>query len=272
MPMTEALAAGAGPASSPAPRSRACVLDPRLALSPLGLAAGARLAAECTVWIPRELREALKNPQAYRAHPRMLAPRVYGDQERALKPRDEEIRDALEQWSSALHGPLGSSRFCHLGEHPGESLLPGGVDSAVHERFERLAAGLDVAMRGESYDLPRGEAISACFRDTAALCAALSPYGAFVLTTLEADRRGAPALCNYLDAWGLPVIDVTARAGADAEVLRSVLARAGLGPVEWSGVHFVAVHIVPPGLGLEVANEEGALGLWLRTNVFWHRL
>jgi hypothetical protein len=273
MSANEAVAIGVAATPAPLPgRNRAFVVDPRLALSPLGLVAAARLASECAVWMPRELRETLKSPQAFSANPDKLAPRVYGAHLRKLTPRDEEIRDALGQWSAVLHGPIGATRFYYLGEHAGESLLPAAVDGGLQDRFERLASGLDLAMRRAGYDLPRGETIASCFRDAVALCGALAPYGAVLLSVLEADRRGTPALCNYLDAWGVGVTDVTARAGADADVLRALLAGAGLGPIEWSGVALAAIHIVPPGFGLDLADEAAALALWQRTNVFWHRL
>jgi hypothetical protein len=268
MPLAQSVAAPAVHATFS--RSRPCILDPRLALSGSGLLAAARLSAECSVWLPRELRETLKSPKAFRGQPDKLAPRVYGAQTRALPRRDDEIRDALGQWGAVLQGPLASLRFYYLGESASDGVLPGAMDHAVHERFERLAAGLDVAMQRASYDLPRGEAVAACFRDATALCAALAPYGSFVLSTLEPDGRGAPALCNYLDAWDLPVSDVSARAGADAEVLRVLLARAGLGPVEWAGARFAAVHVVPPGLGLELGDEDDVAAQWRRTRVFWH--
>jgi len=252
-------------------RTRPCILDPRLALSEWGVLAAVRLSAECSVWMPRELRETLKSPKgAFRTQADKLAPRVYGAQSRALVRREEEIRSSLDQWGAVLQGPLGWLRLYYLGENAGESVLPAPLDHAVHERFESLAAGLDSMMRRVGYDLPRGEAISACFRDTAALCAALAPYGAFVISTLESDGRAAPALCNYLDAWGVNVVDVTARAGADSEVLRSVLARAGLGPVEWSGSRLAAMHVIPSALLLDSGDNELMAPSLERSTVYWH--
>ncbi len=266
MPSAETLAAGS--AAPMLARSRACILDPRLALSGVGLLAAARLSTECSVWLPRELRETLRGSRAYQSQAGKLAPRVYGAQTRGLPRRDDDIRDALQQWESVLQGPLATLRLYYMGERPGDSLLPGSLDHEVHARFEHFASDLDGVVRSVGFDLPRGEVLAACFRDTAALCAALAPYGAFILSVLESDGKGAPALCNYLDAWDLPVADVTARAGTDAEVLRWVLGRAGLGPIEWTGARFAAVHVVPPGLGI----SAGEAIAWNRVKVFWHLL
>jgi len=210
MPSLESSATLAAPPTFA--RSRPCILDPRLALSAPGPIAAARLSSECSVWMPRELRETMKSARAFRAQPDKLAPRVYGAQSRVLPNRDHEIRSALGQWTAWLHGSLSTLRFFYLGENAGESVVPPTVDRSVHDRFEQLAAGLDALAQQANYDLPRGEAITACFRDAAALCVALAPYGAFVLAALEADGRSAPAMCNYVDAWGLRVSDVTARA------------------------------------------------------------
>jgi hypothetical protein len=268
MPAAEPLVAPVLPASYA--RSRPCIVDPRLAVSADGLLAAARLlTTDCSVWIARELRETLKTPKAYLAQPDKLAPRPYGAENRALGSREHDIQDALGQWAAVLQGPLSSLRFFHLGEHAGESVVPPGMDHEVVDRFERLAAALDALAREADYDLPRGEAISACFRDTAALCAALAPYGAFVLSTLEVDRRAAPALCDYLDAWGIAVHDVTSRAGADADSLRALVGRAGLGPVEWSGAQLAAIHVIPPGLGLGMA-DAGSVRPWKGARAFWH--
>lgn len=268
MPAAEAHVAPA-PFVSYAP-SRPCVLDPRLVVSSEGLLVAARLltATEASVWLARELYETLRTPRAYVAHPDKLAPRPYGAQSRALSARDADVRAGLAQWTAALHGPLSSLRFCHLGEHPSESVVPPRIDHEVHVRFERLAASLDARVREAGYDLPRGEAITGCFRDTLALCAALAPYGAFVLGALESDRRAAPAICDYADAWGLDVHDVNARTGADGDALRSVVARAGLGPVEWSGTRLAAIHVIPHGLGL----LEGQEPPWSGAKVYWHHL
>ena len=235
------------------------VIDPRLALSPLGTLVVARLSAHAPVWIAPELRELLRSAHVYRDDAERLFPRVYGAKVRALDPsrEAEAIRESLLQWSAFLTGPGAAIRTYYLGESPGESMLPTLVDGNVHERFESFARVLDAAMSGSAYDLPRGTVIASCFRDTVALATALAHTPTFILSALEADERGAPALCNYLEAWKVSVTDVTDRSGPDAAAMRATLAAAGLGPVEWSGTTFAAIHVVPRA-------EQ--------VRAFWHRL
>jgi hypothetical protein len=256
------------------------VIDPRLALSPLGLIAVARLSSRCTVWVPPELREVLRSSRVYHEQPERLVPRV--DRGHRARPgratQADAVRTALAQWSAVLASNATSLRTYHLADPPGDAVLPSHVDASVHDRFELLARGLDTLMTRSAYDLPRGIAIASCFRDAVALAAALAQERSFILSPLEAGDRGAPALCTYLEAWKIPVVDVSARAGADAAALRSVLARAGLGPVEWSGVAFAALHVVPQGLTSHPAplssrsRDAAAARLWEQTHVFWHRL
>ena len=132
--MMPSLVSSAAPAVTPAcARSRPCVLDPRLAFSAHGPIAAARLSSECAVWLPREVREAMKSARAFRAHPDKLAPRVYGAQSRALANRDDEIRSALSQWNDWIQGSLSTLRFFYVGENAGESQVPASIDRSVHD-------------------------------------------------------------------------------------------------------------------------------------------
>jgi hypothetical protein len=274
--------AALAPAAVTIPLSRRLrvVIDPRLALRALGPFIVSRLSAECVVWLPSELRQILHGSHAYRAEPDKLVPRVHGvarrGHDRTREAEAEDIRESLEQWDAALARGAGVRAY-HLGERADDALLPANVDPGVHQRFEALARGLDRLMTRSGYDLPRGIAISSCFRDAVALAAALSRDSCFILTALESDGRIAPALCNYLDAWKVNVADVTANAGMDSALLRGTLSHAGLTPVEWSGISFAAVHVVPrtlaPRLPCGAALEDAAaVRLWERTRIFWHRL
>ena len=280
----QAVAAPVAAADMPPAPHPSVVIDPELALSPLGLIVVARLSARCAVWVAPELREVLRSNHAYRDQPQRLLSRpqrVPGVRRHGSPGRADGVRSALVQWSTVLASRTSAVRTFYLGDRPGDSVVPSHVDPGVHERFEFLARGLDVVMMRSGYDLPRGLPIASCFRDAVALAAALAQERSFILTLLEGGERGgggAPALCNYLEAWKIPVSDVTTRAEADTVALRSVLARAGLGPVEWSGVAFAALHVVPHGLAPESerassrTRDAAAVRLWEQTRVFWHRL
>ena len=90
--------------------------------------------------------------------------------------------------------------------------LPPDVDRQLRERCEQLQRGLYHAMtRVRVRPAARRDCVAACIGDAVALCAALEPYGAFILTRLEADAKRRPALCDYLDAWGVPVTEAPSR-------------------------------------------------------------
>jgi hypothetical protein len=235
------------------PPRTSVVIDPRLALSPFGTLILARLSAHLAVWIAPELCELLRSGHVYRDEAERLLP---SGGEPAVET--EAVRESLDEWATFFAGDGPPSRAYYLGERPREGLLPSDVDASVHERFEGFARSLDSAMSASDYDLPRGALISSCFRDTVALAAALVHTPTFILSALEANEDAAPSICRYLEAWKLPVSDVSGRAGADAAALRDALATASLGPVRWSGVSFAAVHVVPRGSDTP--------------RVFWHRL
>jgi hypothetical protein len=239
-------------------RRTSVVIDPRLALSPFGTLIFARLSAHHAVWVAPELHELLRCGHVYRDEVERLLPGGGRARVREAALETEAIRESLDQWATFFTGVGTPARAYYLGERPGEGLLPSGVDENVHERFEGFAQTLDTAMSASAYDLPRGTVISGCFRDTVALAGALAHIPTYILTALEAGEDAPPSVCQYLEAWGVPVSDVTGCAGADGATLRSALAASGLGPVRWSGVSFAAVHVVPRGVEA--------------LRVFWHRL
>jgi hypothetical protein len=247
---------------TPAPSTQrtSVVIDPRLALSPFGTMIVARLSVHAAVWLVPELHELLRSAHVYQDDAERLVPRVFGGKLRRFDAHreGEAIREGLVLWSEFFAGPGAALHTYHLGDSPGESMLPPHVDPGVHPRFERCARTLDGIMTASGYDLPRGAIIASCFRDATALATALVHTPTFILSCLEADERGAPAICNYLESWDLQVSDVSERAELDATGLRAVLVSAGLGPVLWSGVSLAAVHVVPVGAE--------------PTRVFWHRL
>ncbi len=250
-------------------------------LSRLGLLTATRLVSQFTVWLPRELREILRSPRTYMGDPSPLLPRVYCSALRNLdaKADAEAVCAELSQWDRLPESDeLAALPLHYLGERADESFSPALCDSHLRERYEQLQRGLDLKLRASSYDQQRGATVAACVRDAAALCAALQPHNGFILSRLEVDGTGAPALCDYLDAWGVPVSDEIPDCGGEAGLpLRVALARAGLGPVSWSGISLVAVHVVLPGFpifgGADPGLDDDAVArLWTQATVIWHRV
>jgi hypothetical protein len=257
-----------------------CVIDARLALSRYGQLSVARLTREFPVWVPRELQRVLHDTRSYLSGTSRLAPRPYCHALRRLDMNADAgvIGEELSQWDRLPEeDDLASLPLHHLGDRADECSVPPNVDRRVRERFEQLQQGLHIAMAKSSYDLPRGQLVAACVADAAALCAALEPYGAFILTRLESDAEGSPALCDYLDAWGVPTAEAPDAHEPLTWWLRDALARCGLAPLSWAGVPFTAVHVVVPGFpilgGADKGLDEDAVArLWKRASVFWHRV
>lgn len=259
---------------------QSCVADARLVLAPLGVLAVTRLAREFAVWVPRELREILRDASPYLTDPAKLVPFVYCGAGRTLDPEAEadQIGRELAQWDALPDNEdLAALPLYYVGDRADESHIPTGVDRGVRERFEQLQRGLDLVAGRSTRVSPEG--VVACTRDATALCAALQPYSAFILTRLETETEAeaGPALCDYLDAWGVPVCEAPARGLRTARALLDALARAGLGPLIWAGVELSAVHVVVPGFpvlgGADRGLDDDAVAdLWYQASVFWHRV
>ena len=259
---------------------QACVVDARLALSKLGMVTLARLCAACTVWLPTELREVLRHARRHLASPDQLVPRVLCGALRNLD-RETEMKAIgweLAQWERLpANDDLASLPFFYLGDRADECAVPLNVDRGLRSRYEQLHVGLHLLMERARYDWPRGRTVAWCTRDTVALSAALQPYGAFVLTRLEPDGEGAPALCDYLEAWGIGVTEIPQGGGVAAAPIHDVLARARLGAISWAGIQLAAVHVVVAGLPVlgdaDAGLDSAAVAdLWSRSTVFWHRI
>lgn len=274
--------------ASGTPCAPSCVIDARLLLSPHGPLVAARVARHFTAWLPREAWEVVRDAGAWRTRASLLVPRVYCASLRKLPAGAEAAADivtALDQWARLPHdAELASLPLHRLGDRADESVVPAVFDCALRERCEQLQRGLDDLVRQAAYDLPRGEIVSSCVRDAAALCAALGSHQAFVLTCLEADGQGPPAFCNYLDAWSLPVSEVV-DAHRRARALVSLFDRAGLRTFAWAGLRLAAVHLFAPrspavgrwratGVAHEavVAGEPAMASLWDGAQVCWHEV
>jgi hypothetical protein len=257
-----------------------CIVDARLALSRHGQLSVARLAREFPVWIPQELHRILRDTRAYIDDASPLAPRPYCAALRRIDVGHEVelIARELSQWDRLPHDDdLAALPLHYLGDRADECALPADVDRRVRDRCEQLQRGLSRVTTRSGYDLPRGGIVAACFADAVALCAALGPYGAFILTRLESDAEGSPALCDYLDAWGVPTKEAPDSDETSVGWLRDALRRSNLVPLTWAGIQLVAVHVVLSGFpvlgGADKGLDDDAVArVWTQASVFWHRV
>jgi hypothetical protein len=265
------------------PQCTPCVVDARLALSRHGQVAIARLARGFPVWIPRQLQRLLRDTGRYledRSTVGHLVPRPYCQSLRQLDMAAEidAIGRELSQWDRLPEeDALASLPLHYVGDRADECALPSDVDRQLRERCEQLQRGLYCAMTRSGYDLPRGEIVSECIADAVALCAALEPYGAFILTRLEADGQGNPVLCDYLDAWGVPVAEAPVTAEPAGRWLAEALGRCGMSPITWAGIPLVAVHVLVAGFPVlghadKGLDDDAVAGLWADASVMWHRV
>jgi hypothetical protein len=265
------------------PQCTPCVVDARLALSRHGQVAIARLARGFPVWIPRQLQRLLRDTGRYledRSTVSRLVPRAYCQSLRQLDMASEidAIGRELSQWDRLPEeDALASLPLHYVGDRADECALSSDVDRQLRERCEQLQRGLYQAMTRSGYDLPRGEIVSECIADAVALCAALEPYGAFILTRLEADCQGNPVLCDYLDAWGVPVAEAPVTPEPAGRWLGEALGRCGMSPITWAGIPLVAVHVLVAGFPVlghadKGLDDDAVAGLWADASVMWHRV
>jgi hypothetical protein len=269
--------ASSRPAERAGLRRQPCIVDGRLALSRMGLLSVALAAREFDIWLPTMVQQIVREPRAYRQAPGALRPRVFSA---ALRELDEaaEVRGIAEELALWDRRPssdeLAALPLYFVGERADETSVAPSVDAGVRERCEQLRHGLSLIVERSDYDAPRGQVVADCHRDAMALSAALSPYGAFVLTRLEADGSGAPSLCNYAEAWGLRVQKVPDCGGDASQALRAALLRCDLGPLAWAGVAFAVVQLVVPGFPV-LGRRDGDLddarvaALWQEARIFW---
>ena len=257
-----------------------CVVDARLALSRHGQLSVTRLARDFAVWLPQELHRVLSDTRTFLEDTSQLTPSPYCASLRRLdmKVEADQVGEELSQWDRLPYeDDLAALPLYYLGERADECFTPPGTDRRLRDRYEQLQRGVHLAMRKSEYDLPRGRVVANCIADAVALCAALEPYGGFILTRLESDSKRCPALCDYLDAWGVPTTQVEDDAEEAVRWLSKALARSGLGPIGWAGVALAAVHVIVPGFPVlggadRGFDDDGVARLWERASVFWHRV
>ena len=266
-----AVHAGAG-------RSIACVVDARLVLDPLGLHTLTRLVGGFVVWLPRELREILREPGEWISRPEELMPRVSRPLMRGIDLEEEAAgaAGALAVWKDLPYSDEMASLAVHwVGDRADEHMLPAGTDSNLSRRCEVLESGLHLL--AQERDPGNTTPYAACVRGAAALAAALHAHGAFILTRLESDDQGPPSLCEYLARWGFEPGEIPESGGPLSRPLLEALGRCGLAPLAWAGCHLAAVHVLVPGFPLLASQklrlpEDKVARLWERSVVRWHRI
>lgn len=264
---------------------RACVLDVPLALSRHGLLAAKRLSDEFDLWLVREFWQILDNTEHYVRRPDLLTPEVHGLRSESIGTlgRERLSPSVLQQWEFArMEKDLAGLKLFWIGDATSESLLSPGVSSGLLEKFEALASALD-NRASRTLSSPSGDQriFIDCFRDAAALAAALIPHRGFILTCLEpapsSNAGTEPRICEFLRQWGVMCRQVDAddpTAQMERTALALVFARAGLAELIWAGLRLAVVHLVLPGAVLIPAPLQDedliTVDLWDGAEAFWY--
>jgi hypothetical protein len=242
-------------------RRRACILDADLALSRFGLLLASRICEEFDVWLVREFWEILDSTESYLKNPERLMPSLPCRQESLA---EEQVRDALrdvfEQWETwRLESDLAGLKFYWIGDAMRESLIPKGVDQNLLHRYQVLARSLDFRIALKSSPQAGGpkahdpesrpyDTFTECFRDAAALAAALAHHQGFILTQTGRSKGSEPPICSYLNRWGIACsrVERERKARLEMECIVPLLGRSGVYELIWAGLPLAAVHLVVP--------------------------
>lgn len=236
-------------------KRRACVLDTDLALSRHGLLLALRICEEIDLWLVRELWQILDNTSYYLEHPESLSASRAAGQDPPADDHDRElIRDVLSQWELArIESDLGGLNIFWVGDARSESFLPKGTDPNLVVHFESLAASLENRIDRMGGAISTESVHVDCFRDAAALTAALTPYQGFILTRCPTNGNGKtgepPAICSYLDRLGIAQCKPPAAEHLiqqEKDLLWPIFTRTGVTELMWDGLSPVVVHILAP--------------------------
>lgn len=268
-------------------RRWACVLDPTLALSPLGLPLVRRLCHGMEMWLVRELWHILDDSQYYLRRPDALWEGEVGAGVIAGAGEDLRVQQVLRTlggWEQIrLCTDLSGLKCCWIGDGLAESLIPEDRDAGLCARYEWLSALLDARIDA------RGT-LANCFRDVAALAAALET--ALVLTQVIDEEP--PAIGRALLRWGVPCRQISnddRLCALESAGLSQVLVQAGVAKLAWAGLRLAVLHVVAPGAlaavplapelgvagdgedeGYVGADEDADADPWLDAQAFWYPL
>lgn len=224
-----------------------CVIDLRLGLSRWGLMFAWRVSEDMDVWLYPGFWELIDSTSLYLEDPEPLL----GGAARGIGPGlDVEVAcEALSQWEPArLQDNVPSFPFFYVGPSSYESHLPKTTTTDLLRRNGLLAEALHqraVSHAGASSQ--HAEPQPDCWRDAAALAAALAHHRPLIFTVAE-DPQQAPALCQFLHKCGIRCRKMAWNASENPmrRYLLPMLLRTGAAELIWAGLPLAAVHIVAP--------------------------
>jgi hypothetical protein len=233
---------------TPTQQRWSCVLDPSLVFSDYGLLLVQSLGKRLELWVARELWHILDNSAFYCQQPTFAMPPELEPPEREIVAHQNRAQ-VLKNWETVrAETPLTHLNLFWMGDKPGESFLPDGVEAQVIEQWEALARSLDERSYQQSGS---ASMLTPAFRDTAALAAVLG--SAFILTyQLPGDGEQVnqpPEICLILEQWGISckqIAPLDAIAVIERERLLQLMVSTGLSKLLWAGLHLVILHLVVP--------------------------
>jgi hypothetical protein len=268
---------------------RNCILDPALALSRYGLPLVKQLGTVMDLWLGRELKHILENPQFYLQHPELLLLNRSVPSNRLDRsfPLLQDTIRALQEWEQIRQETdLANLKLFWVGDRPSESWLPRGIEPAIIWHYESFARSLESQI---DKHLDESQTSIPVFRDTVALAAILN--SSFILTHQLPQESAAgflPGISLDLESWGIPcqvVASEDAMAAIERDYLRQLFVQVGLSKFFWDGLRLNVLHLFVPfashfsivskqagesqffkshrqSLHLETSLWEGSRGFW----------
>jgi hypothetical protein len=259
---------------------RCCVLDPALALTPLGLEIARRLSPHLELWIGRELWHILENVQSYIQSPALLV----ADASSATPAELEQLQYTLRNWENFMAmTERGKSGFYWFGDTLWDSQLPVSRSKHTFRQWEYLSHWLDKT--GLTDDQPMN-ILKLGSQDAVALAASLE--SAFILTfrNVQANHPNLPpAICSTLMGQGLNCQGIDrpdSLVEMEKNQLKQLLVLSSLAKFCWSGLHLAVVHLVIPTLTAAEpslpaplssdhwSNHPYPLNPWSSGTAFWY--
>lgn len=217
-----------------------CVLDPGLALLPVGLWLAKRLSVCMDVWIPREFWHIVDNTQAYQHWPQKLQQDCLISPHPLSDKGGKGLVEILQAWEQIQINPDScKTKLYYFADSKTESVLPEGIDPATIWTFETFGNSLDNRLQSR-------QPLLSAYRDALALTVALP--SAFMLSCLG-ERGAAPVICQQANSWREGMFS-SAEDGSwlqlEQTFIRQHLVLAGLAKLHWAGLNLAVLHVVIP--------------------------